>query len=297
MGKTMKVKGIIPAMLTPFTEKGEVDGNGIGETVDFLIESGVSGIMCIGSTGEAAALNKEERIEVIETTVKAAKGRVPVMAGTGAPTTKEVIEKSKEAKKAGADLVMIVTPFYEIPTQEGLYQHYATVAETVDIPIVMYNIPPHTNVEIGLPALERLVNIDSIVALKDSSGNLSYFAEVMLRVGDKIGVLTGGDDITLPCFALGCHGAILALCNIAPRMVVDLYEAVQKKEMEKALQLYYQLLPIARAISTSENFPAPLKEAVNMLGRPAGPARSPIMPVDETEKATIREALKAANLL
>lgn len=297
MGKTMKVEGIIPAMLTPFTEKGEVDGNGIRENVDFLIENGVSGIMCIGSTGEAAALTKEERIEVIETTVKATKGRVPVMAGTGAPTTKEVIEKSKEAKSAGADLVMIVTPFYEIPNQEGLYRHYATIAETVDIPIVMYNIPPHTNVEIGLPTLERLVKIDNIVALKDSSGNLSYFAEVMLRVGDKIGVLTGGDDITLPCFALGCHGAILALCNIAPRMVVDLYQAVQKKELEKALQLYYQLLPIARAISTSENFPAPLKEAVNMLGRPAGPARSPIMPVDETEKATIRKALKAANLL
>jgi len=297
MGKTMKVEGIIPAMLTPFTEKGEVDGNGIRENVDFLIENGVSGIMCIGSTGEAAALTKEERIEVIETTVKATKGRVPVMAGTGAPTTKEVIEKSKEAKNAGADLVMIVTPFYEIPNQEGLYRHYATIAETVDIPIVMYNIPPHTNVEIRLPTLERLVKIGNIVALKDSSGNLSYFAEVMLRVGDKIGVLTGGDDITLPCFALGCHGAILALCNIAPRMVVDLYQAVQKKELEKALQLYYQLLPIARAISTSENFPAPLKEAVNMLGRPAGPARSPIMPVDETEKATIRKALKAANLL
>lgn len=136
MGKKIEVKGIIPAMLTPFTEKGEVDVNGIRENVDFFIESGVSEIMCLGSTGEATALTKEERIEVIETTVKAAKGRVPVMAGTGAPTTREVIEKSQEAKNAGADLVMIVTPFYEIPNQEGLYRHYATIAETVDIPIV-----------------------------------------------------------------------------------------------------------------------------------------------------------------
>lgn len=297
MAKKMKVEGIIPAMLTPFTKAGELDVDGIRETVNFLIENRVSEIMCLGSTGEAAALTKEERIKVIETTVEAAKGRVPVMAGTGAPTTREVIEQSKEAKSAGADSVMIVTPFYEIPNQEGLYRHYATAAEAVDIPIVMYNIPPHTNVEIGLDTLERLVEIDNIIGLKDSSGNLSYFAEVMRRFGDKIGVLTGGDDITFPCFALGCHGAILALCNIAPRMVVDLYQAVQQKEIERALQLYNQLLPIARAISSPVNFPAPLKESVSMLGRPAGLARSPIMPVGEAEKANIRKALKAANLL
>ena len=145
--------------------------------------------------------------------------------------------------------------------------------------------------------MERLIEIDNIVALKDSSGNLSYFAEVMRLVGDKISVLTGGDDITLPCFALGCHGAILALCNIAPRMIVDLYQAVQQKEMAKAEKLYYQLLPMARAISTPENFPAPLKEAVMMLDRPAGLSRSPIMPVSESEKANIREALKIAKLI
>lgn len=297
MEKKMKVEGIIPAMLTPFTDTGELDVGGIGKTVDFFIENGVSEIMCLGSTGEAAALVKEERIKVIETTIKAASGRVPVMAGTGAPTTREVVGQTREAKSAGADLVMIVTPFYEIPTQEGLYRHYATVAETVDIPIVLYNIPPHTNVEIGLQTLERLVEIDNIVALKESSGNLSYFAEVMRLVGDKVGVLTGGDDITLPCFALGCHGAILALCNIAPRMIVDLHQAVQQREMAKAKKLYYQLLPIARAISTAENFPAPLKEAVNMLGRPAGPARSPIMPVTKQEKELIRAALKKAGLI
>lgn len=297
MEKKMKVEGIIPAMLTPFTDTGELDVGGIGKTVDFLIENGVSEIMCLGSTGESAALRKEERVKVIETAIKAANGRVPVMAGTGAPTTREVIEQTKEAKSAGADSVMIVTPFYEIPTQEGLYRHYATVAETVDTPIVLYNIPPHTNVEIGLQTLERLVEIDNIVALKDSSGNLSYFAEVMRLVGDKIGVLTGGDDITLPCFALGCHGAILALCNIAPRMVVDLYQAVQERDMAKAEKLYYKLLPIARSISTAENFPAPLKEAVNMLGRPAGPARSPIMPVTKQEEELIRAALEEAGLI
>lgn len=297
MGRKMKVEGIIPAMLTPFTDTGEVDTEGIRETVNYLISNGVSQIMCLGSTGEATALTKSERITIIEETVRAANRRAPVMAGTGAPTTRDVIEQTREAKSAGADLVMIVTPFYEIPNQEGLYRHYATIAETVDIPIVLYNIPPHTNVEIGLSTLERLVEIDNIVALKESSGNLSYFAEAMLKVGDKIPILTGGDDITLPCFALGCHGAILALANIAPRTLVDLYQAVRERDMAKAAKLYYQLLPIARAISTAENFPAPLKEAVNQLGRPAGPARSPIMPVNPTEKETIRQALKTANLV
>jgi len=167
----------------------------------------------------------------------------------------------------------------------------------VDIPIVLYNIPPHTNVEIQPQTLARLAEIDNIVALKDSGGNLSYFAEAMRLVGDKISVLTGGDDIMLPCFALGCHGAILALANIAPRMVVDLFQAVQQKEMAKAEKLHYQLLPIARAISIPENFPAPVKEAVTMLGRPAGLARRPIMPVSELEKEAIRKALKIASLI
>jgi 4-hydroxy-tetrahydrodipicolinate synthase len=293
----VKMEGIIPAMLTPFSGTGEVDLGGIKQNVDFLIKNGCSQIMCLGSTGEAATLNRQECTRVIEATVKASGGRVPVMAGTGATSTREVIERSREAKSAGADSVMIVTPFYEIPSQEGLIRHYTTIAEAVDIPICLYNIPPHTQVEIAPDTLVKLAEIDNIVALKDSSGNLSYFGEVMRLVGDKMSILTGGDDITLPCFALGCRGAILALANIAPRQVVDMYQAAQRKENEKALDLFYRLLPIARAISTPQNFPAPVKEAVNMLGRPAGPARSPILPVSAAEKETIRKALQVAGLL
>ena len=293
----MNFNGVIPAMLTPFTGSGDLDLDGLKKNVDFLIENGVIQIMCLGSTGEAATLTREENIRVIEATVKAANGRVPVMAGTGATSTREVIERSKEARSAGADSVMIVTPFYEIPNQDGLLKHYTSIAEAVDIPICLYNIPPHTQVEIAPETLEKLADIDNIVALKDSSSNLSYFAEVMRWVGDKMAILTGGDDITLPCFALGCHGAILALANIAPRMVVDLFQAVQQKESQKALDLFFKLLPISRAISVAQNFPAPVKEAVTMLGRPAGPARSPIVPMGNTEKAEIKKALQYAGLL
>jgi 4-hydroxy-tetrahydrodipicolinate synthase len=297
MGNTMDFKGIIPAMLTPFTKSGDLDLDGLKKNVDFLIENSVSQIMCLGSTGEAATLTREECVKIIEATVKAAGGRVPVMAGTGATSTREVIERSREAKSAGADSVMIVTPFYEIPNQEGLYQHYATIAEAIDIPICLYNIPPHTQVEIAPETLEKLAKIGNIQALKDSSGNLNYFAEVMRRVGDKMSILNGGDDITLPCFALGCHGAILALANIAPRMVVELFQATQQNDKGKSLEIFFKLLPIARAISVAQNFPAPVKEAVNMLGRASGPARSPIVPVDSAEKEVIKKALQHAGLL
>jgi len=297
MSSKVKMEGIIPAMLTPFTRNGDLDLDGLKKNVDFLIESGVSQIMCLGSTGEAATLTRQECVKVTEATVKASNGRVPIMAGTGATSTREVIERSKEAKSAGADSVMIVTPFYEIPSQEGLLKHYTSIAEAVDIPICLYNIPPHTQVEIAPETLEKLADIDNIAALKDSSGNLSYFAEVMRRAGDKMSILTGGDDITLPCFALGCHGAILALVNIAPRMVVDLFQAVQQKDREKSLDIFFKLLPVSRAISVPQNFPAPVKEAVNMLGRPAGPARSPILPLDNTDKADIKKTLQYAGLL
>ncbi len=297
MKKEIRLEGVIPAMLTPFTENEEIDVGGIKENVDFLIENGVNGIMCNGSTGEAVTLTKKERIKVIETTVEATKGRVKVIAGTGVPATNETIRLTRDAKSAGADAVMIITPFYEIPTQEGLYKHYETIAEAVDIPIVMYNIPQHTGVEIGLDALKRLVEIDNIVALKDSSGNLSQFTEIIRLVGDKISVLTGCDDLLLSSFVLGSPGAILALCNIAPRLVVDLYRTVKDEKMKKARELNYKLLSIARAISAPENFPAPVKEAVGILGRPAGPTRGPIVKVSEKEKGEIKAALKEAELI
>jgi len=297
MTQKMSFNGIIPAMLTPFTGSGDLDLDGLKKNVDFLIENGVTQIMCLGSTGEAATLTREENVKIIEATVKASNGRVPVMAGTGATSTREVIERSKEARNAGANSVMIVTPFYEIPNQDGLYKHYASIAEAVDVPICLYNIPPHTQVEIAPETLEKLAKIDNIMALKDSSGNLSYFAEVLRLVGDKMAILNGGDDITLPCFALGCHGAILALANIAPRMVVDLFQAVQQKDDQKALDIFFKLLPISRAISVAQNFPAPVKAAVTMLGRSAGPARSPIVPMSNAEKAGIKQALQHAGLL
>jgi len=297
MRKDVKPKGIIPAMITPFTESGEIDVSGIKATVDFLVDSGVSGILCNGSTGEAIVLTREERIKVTEATVSAAKGRVQVIAGTGAPSTNETIRLTQDAKTAGADAVLVITPFYEIPNQEGLYAHYDSLAETVDIPILPYNIPQHTGVEIALDTLKRLAEIDNIVGLKDSSGNISQFAEMIRLVGDKISVLTGCDDLLISSFVLGSPGGILALCNIAARMVVDLFESLSAGDLGKARELNFKLHPIARAISVAENFPGPVKEAVSQLGRPAGPTRRPITPLSVKAKEEIRDALRMAELL
>jgi 4-hydroxy-tetrahydrodipicolinate synthase len=294
----LKFKGIIPAVLTPFNNKGEFDEEAQRENLRFLIENGVHGLMVNGSTGEAENLSREERRKNVELAVEEAGGKIPVIAGTGVPSTKATIDLSKDAKDAGADAVMIVTPFYLIPNEEGLIKHYKTIAEKVDIPIVLYNIPQHTKVNLDSILIEKLCNeVSNIVGLKDSYGNLSQFADTIARVGDKISVLTGCDDLILPSLILGAPGAIVALANIAPKMVVELFEYVQKGEINKAKEIYFKLLPIARAIGSEYNFPAPVKEAVNLLGRKAGPPRSPITQLSIKEKEEIKKALKHAGLI
>jgi 4-hydroxy-tetrahydrodipicolinate synthase len=294
----LKFKGIIPAVLTPFNNKGEFDEEAQRENLRFLIENGVHGLMVNGSTGEAENLSREERRKNVELAVEEAGGKIPVIAGTGVPSTKVTIDLSKDAKDAGADAVMIVTPFYLIPNEEGLIKHYKTIAEKVDIPIVLYNIPQHTKVNLDSILIEKLCNeVSTIVGLKDSYGNLSQFADTIARVGDKISVLTGCDDLILPSLILGAPGAIIALANIAPKMVVELFEYVQKGEINKAKEIYFKLLPIARAIGSEYNFPAPVKEAVNLLGRKAGPPRSPITQLSTKEKEEIKKALKHAGLI
>ena len=291
-------KGIIPAVITPFTQEGKLDEDTLRDTIRFLIDSRVYGLMVNGSTGEAANLSSEERKRVIKITVDEGEGKVPIIAGTGTPSTKVTIELTKDAKDAGANAAMIVTPFYLIPNTEGIIRHYKTIAENVDIPIVLYNIPQHTKVNL-IPSLiaQLCEEIPSIVGLKDSYGNLGQFAETIRLVGNKISVLSGCDDLLLPSFILGARGAIIALGNIAPSMAVDMFNSVQKGDLDKAKDIYFKLLPTTRAIGSEYNFPAPVKEAIKLLGRPGGPTRSPIVPITEQEREDIREALKYAGLL
>jgi 4-hydroxy-tetrahydrodipicolinate synthase len=288
-----KFKGIIPAVVTPFAEDAELDEETLREHLRFLIKNGVHGLMVNGSTGEAENLSSEERKRVIKIAVEEAGGKIPVIAGTGTPSTKKTIELTKDAKDMGADAVMVVTPFYLIPNEEGLIKHYKSVVEAVDIPVILYNIPPHTKVNLTPSIIEKLCKeAPNIVGLKDSYGNLSQFAETVKLVGDKISVLAGCDDLLLPSFILGAAGAIIALGNIAPAMTVQMFNLVQKGEIKQAKEIYFKLLPIAKAIGSEFNFPAPVKEALKLLGRSAGSTRSPIVPLAKQERANIEEALK-----
>jgi 4-hydroxy-tetrahydrodipicolinate synthase len=295
--KRMKITGVIPALITPFKQNGELDLEGAQRNVRELMECGIRTVMCNGCSGEGIALDARERVAVVEAVRKALSGKGVLIAGAGTATTRETIALCRDAKSAGADVVMVITPFMEIPSQEGIYRHYAAIADAVDVPIVLYNIPPHTTVNIDLDTLGRLTEIDNVVALKDSSGNLSYAAATIREYGDRISILTGGDDILVPAFTLGAAGAILAIANVATRMVLQIYESVQAQRLDTAKDIYYRLLPLAQAIGSPVNFPAPLKEAMRLLGRASGAPRSPIVAVSAAESSAIKAALQSAGLL
>lgn len=296
MGEKARFHGIMPAMLAVFKADGELDLEGIKRNVQFYVDAGCSGIVCNGSTGEAVNLSREERKAVIRATREVGGGRIVIVAGTGAPTTNAALELTQDAKEAGADAALVITPFNAIPNKVGLYKHYAAVAK-VGIPVILYNLPQHTGVEIDLDTLAKLVKLDAVVGIKESSGNLSYFAEIIRRFGQDLTPITGCDDMTLQAFSLGASAAILALGNIAPKMLVELLAAVEASDLAKARSLYFKLLPMAQAISSSVNFPAPVKEAVRLLGRPSSDPRLPIVAVEAEESRAIRQALVYAGLL
>jgi 4-hydroxy-tetrahydrodipicolinate synthase len=294
--KKMKFEGVMTAIIMPMNKDGELDFEGLKKNVEFYINSGCSGIVANGSTGEAVNLSREERIAVIKTVVKIAKGKVIVVAGTGAPTTNVTLNYTKDAMDAGADAALVITPFNAIPNKEGLYLHYKTVAK-VGIPIIMYNLPAHTGIEIDLDTMGRLVKLDNIVGLKESSGNLSYFAEVIRLFSKDITPISGCDDLILQTLSMGVSAYILALANIAIKMIIDLINAAKANDFISAREKYYKLLPIAQYISNSVNFPAPVKEAVRLLGRPSGPPRLSTLPVTKEESKEISEKLIYAGLL
>jgi len=296
MQKPLVFSGITPALVTSFTKNGKLDLEGVAANTEFLVSKGAWGLLVCGSTGEAAALTSEERVKVIRTAVEASKGRVKIIAGTGSPVTSETIRLSQQAKDAGADAVLVLTPYYVIPTQAGLLKHYEAINDAIHLPIIVYNLPQHTLVDIDIATLEKLAELEYICGLKESSGRTGYVAEALARVGKKISVIEGGDDVTFPSLCMGVAGCIVALGNLAPAELVSIYDNVKAGNFDKARKTYLQILPIARAISVSVNFPAGVKIGVELLGRPAGPVRSPLT-ITTKEKESIRKALITSRLL
>ncbi|MGB9023990.1 MAG: 4-hydroxy-tetrahydrodipicolinate synthase [Candidatus Bathyarchaeia archaeon] len=270
-----KLGGVNPALVTPFTDDGRsVDEERLRSLIRHLIDQGVTGLVPCGSTGEFQNLTEEERRRVIEVTIDEANGRVPVIAGTGSSGTKLTIEQTKHAKDAGADAAIIVTPYYHKPSNRGLYEHYRLIAEAVDIPIVLYNIPQATGVSLPWQLVEDLVEIPNIVGLKDSSGELRFILAVLEKVGERLSVVCGHDEVVLPALAAGCSGMILASANVFPDYHLKLLKAVQEGRLSEARQIQLTIQKMSRIIVKSGAVAT--KAALNMMGINVGPVRLPL---------------------
>jgi len=287
--------GSMVALITPF-KNGKVDEAALAGLVEFQIANGTDVICPCGTTGESATLSFEEHERVVEIVIRAAGGRVPVMAGTGSNNTEEAILLTRHAKKAGANGCLLITPYYNRPTQEGLYLHFKKVAEAVDIPQVLYNVPSRTGVNMLPETVERLSKIKNIVGIKEASGMLSQISEIAARCGRDFDVISGDDVNTLPLMAVGGKGVISVTANIAPKEVASLVRAFEAGRYDEALRVHQELLPLHNAMFLQTN-PIPVKTALGMMGKITPEMRLPLcaMPEDVTEK--LRSILKKFQLI
>ncbi len=288
-------KGSIVAIVTPF-KKGKVDEKALGDLINWHIKEGTRAIVPCGTTGESATLDYREHYRVIQFTVQAVKGRVPVIAGTGANSTDETIMITKEAKKAKADAALIVAPYYNKPTQEGLYRHYKAVAEAVKIPVVLYNVPGRTAVNMLPPTVARLAEIKNIVAIKEATGDMKQVSEVIRLCGDRITVLSGDDFTTLPLLALGGKGVISVSANVAPKLVADMCASWEKGKLDEARKLHFRLEPLNAAMFIETN-PIPVKTALAMMGKIREEFRLPLCEMASANRERLGKVLKDLRLV
>ena len=291
----MKLAGSMVALVTPFSN-GEVDEAALSRLVDLHVESGTAALVPCGTTGESATLSHEEHDRVIELTVQAARGRIPVIAGTGSNNTKEAIRLTRHAKVAGADAALLISPYYNKPTQRGLYLPFKAVAEAVDVPIVVYNIASRTGVNIEPDTFAQLSAIANIVAVKESSGNLEQMSRILQATGGRLTLISGDDALTLPVLAIGGTGVISVAANVVPRDTAALVRAFQTGRQAEALEWHRKLLPLVRALFLETN-PIPLKTAMGLLGLCLPELRLPLCEMSEANAARLRTALEEYGLL
>jgi 4-hydroxy-tetrahydrodipicolinate synthase len=288
-------KGSIVAIVTPF-KKGKFDEKAYGDLIEWHIAQGTNAIVPCGTTGESATLEYKEHYRVIDFAVKTVNKRVPVIAGTGANSTAETIEITKHAKKSGADAALLVAPYYNKPTQEGLYRHYKTIAKEVNIPIVLYNVPGRTAVNILPSTVARLSEIKNIVAIKEASADMKQVSEIIRLCGDNITVISGDDFTTLTLLALGGKGVISVSANIAPKEVSTMCSLMLKGEHNKALILHYKLEPLNAAMFIETN-PIPAKTALAMMGKIKEEFRLPLCEMAPANKEKLKKILKSYKLI
>ena len=284
------------AIVTPMNPDGSVNYAALGELIEMQIAGSTDAIIICGTTGESSTLTDEEHRECIRYTVEKVNKRVPVIAGTGSNDTAYAIELSKEAEKMGADGLLLVTPYYNKTSQRGLIAHYTAIADAVNIPIILYNVPSRTGVNIAIDTYKTLAEHKNIVAAKEASGNISAIARLIAECGDKLDVYSGNDDQIVPIMALGGKGVISVLSNVAPKQTHDITQLCLDNNCAEAAKLAARYLNLANSLFIDVN-PIPVKEALNMMGIPAGPCRLPLYEMEDAKKDTLRAALTEAGLI
>ena len=286
--------GTLVALVTPF-KNGRVDYAAIERLVDWHIAEGADGLVPVGTTGESPTVSVEEHEKIIETVVRRAAGRIPVIAGAGANATAEAIELTRFAKKVGADASLQVCPYYNKPTQEGLYRHFATIAESVDLPMVLYNIPGRTGVSMAPETVARLAAIPQVVAIKEATGLMDQTSEILSRC--RLTVLSGDDSLTLPLMALGARGVISVVANLVPKDVKHLTEAMRAGNLAAAQEAHRKLFPLCRAMFIETN-PIPIKTAMKWAGLlESDEKRLPLTDLSAAGAEALRKTMKAYGLL
>lgn len=286
--------GIITAMITPFTDSG-VNLDEFGKMIEFQIAGGADGIVVLGTTGEPATMTETEKTETIKYAVKKAAGRVKIIIGTGSNDTKKAVENSRKAEKLGADGVLAVTPYYNKCTQKGLYEYYKAICNAVHIPVIAYNVPSRTGVNITPETAEKLADIPNIAGIKEASGNMAQVCETMRRIRGKTDLFSGEDFLNLPMLAIGGAGLISVTSNIAPALMKKMYNLVRQNKLDEANAVQDFLLPLEDACFLEVN-PIPIKAAYNILGFNAGLPRAPLTELEPQNQSILRGEIKKAGL-
>ncbi len=287
--------GALSAIVTPFRD-GEVDERALRDHIEWQIQSGVDGLVPCGSTGESATLTHDEHDRVIKITIEQTRRRVPVVAGTGSNSTAEAIRLTASAREMGADGALMISPYYNKPTQEGIFRHYKMVAAAVDLPLIVYNIPGRTGSNIAPETFARLCEIRNVVGIKEASGSMDQISDIRRLCGDRLTILSGDDALTVPIMALGGKGVIATISNVMPREIHDLAAAGLAGDFARAGELHYKMMPVMRALFIETN-PIPVKQALAFMGRCANELRMPLCPMTAPAAERLKAAMKELKLV
>ncbi|NYE08743.1 4-hydroxy-tetrahydrodipicolinate synthase [Bacillus niacini] len=287
---------VLTAMVTPFDQHGEIDYHAARTLVNYLIDNGTDGLVVAGTTGESPTLTTEEKISLFKFVVEVAAGRVPVIAGTGSNNTRASISLTKQAEEAGVDGIMLVAPYYNKPSQEGLFQHFKAIAEATSLPVMLYNIPGRCAVNISVETIVRLSEINNIVAVKEASGNLDAMAEIINRTPDTFTLYSGDDGLTLPVLAIGGAGVVSVASHVIGNQMQEMVTLFKNGRVQDASVLHRSLLPIMKALFMAPN-PTPVKAALNMQGVQVGDVRLPMIPLNDDETSALQKVLPINSLV